>query len=45
VATLKSLDGPEIQVHDSPGLVQTLLEHDLMDEFRMWIFPVPTQRR
>jgi len=40
VAALKSEDGPEIQVHGSPGLVQTLLEQDLVDEFRMWIFPV-----
>jgi dihydrofolate reductase len=40
VATLKSQDGPEIQVHGSPGLIQTLLEHDLVDRFRLWIFPL-----
>jgi dihydrofolate reductase len=40
VATLKTRDGPDIQVHGSPGLVQTLLEHDLVDEFRIWIFPL-----
>jgi dihydrofolate reductase len=40
VAALKREDGPEIQVHGSPGLIQTLLEHDLVDEFRIWMFPV-----
>ena len=40
VTELKSQDGPEIQVHGSPGLIQTLLEHDLVDQYRIWIFPV-----
>ena len=40
VAALKREEGPEIQVHGSPGLIQTLLAHDLVDEFRIWVFPV-----
>jgi dihydrofolate reductase len=40
VAALKREEGPEIQVHGSPGLIQTLLEHDLIDEFRLWVMPV-----
>ena len=40
VAELKEGDGPEIQVHGSSDLLQTLLEYDLVDEFRIMIFPV-----
>jgi len=39
-ARLKEEDGPELQVHGSSNLIQTLLQHNLIDEFRVWIFPV-----
>ena len=40
VAALKREPGGEIQVTGSGDLIQTLLEHDLVDEFRLWIFPL-----
>jgi dihydrofolate reductase len=40
VAALKNEDGPELQVHGSANLIQTLLSHQLIDQFNLWIFPV-----
>ncbi|HMI35726.1 MAG TPA: dihydrofolate reductase family protein, partial [Propionibacteriaceae bacterium] len=40
LATLKKEDGPELQVHGSANLIQTLLRNNLVDEYRLWVFPV-----
>jgi dihydrofolate reductase len=40
IKQLKGGDGHDLQVHGSGELIQTLLEHDLVDEFWLKIFPV-----
>jgi dihydrofolate reductase len=40
IAALKQEDGPELQVHGSANLIQTLLRHHLVDQYRLWVFPV-----
>jgi dihydrofolate reductase len=40
VSELKRQSGPEIQVHGSGDLLQTLFRNDLVDEFHVWTFPV-----
>jgi dihydrofolate reductase len=40
VSALKARHDGDIVVHGSARLVQTLLEHDLLDELRLMVFPV-----
>jgi dihydrofolate reductase len=40
IKKLKQQDGPDLQVHGSGKLIQTLLQHDLVDELWLKIFPI-----
>jgi dihydrofolate reductase len=40
IRRLKEQDGPELQVHGSSNLLQTLIKHDLVDHYNLKVFPV-----
>ena len=40
ITKLKQQDGKDIAVHGSIALVQTLIQHDLVDRYRLLIYPV-----
>jgi dihydrofolate reductase len=40
VARIKAEDGPQLQVHGSGNLLQTLIRHNLVDRFYLRVFPV-----
>jgi dihydrofolate reductase len=40
VRRLKASDGPALHIWGSSELLQTLIAADLVDEFRIWVFPL-----
>jgi dihydrofolate reductase len=40
IAELRKENGPELQVHGSGNLIQTLMGHNLVDQYRLWVFPL-----
>src|SRR5207245_10500403 len=40
VSQLKQQEGPDLHVYGSAHLVQTLMKHDLIDEFWLKIYPL-----
>jgi dihydrofolate reductase len=40
IRRLKASDGPELHIWGSGNLLQTLIAADLVDEFRVWVYPV-----
>ncbi len=40
IAKIKNSEGKDIAVHGSATLVQTLMKHDLVDRYRLLVYPV-----
>jgi dihydrofolate reductase len=40
IKRLKAMDAPDLWVHGSGNLIQTLLKNDLVDRMHIWTFPV-----
>ena len=40
IEKIRKMNGPDLQVHGSSNLIQTLLKNDMVDEFWLKIFPV-----
>lgn len=40
IGKLKQEDGPDIVVHGSGRLIQTLMQHDLVDRYRLLVYPL-----
>jgi len=40
IKNLKAMPGPDVWVHGSGNLIQTLLKNNLIDRMHIWIFPV-----
>ncbi len=40
LSRLKASNGPDLHIWGSSNLLQTLIAADLIDEYRLWVFPV-----
>jgi len=40
VSKLKQQSGKDIVIHGSPGLIRSLTPHDLIDEYRLLVYPI-----
>ena len=40
ISKLKQQPGKDIVIHGSPGLIRSLMPHDLIDEYRLLVYPI-----